>query len=240
MSSPETLIYIKKSLKSWFRRPGLKSISSYFKYYGTWRDHLISGRNSVDDQTPWMCFPAIEFLKNIASPGMRVFEYGSGGSTMFWQSRVQEIVSVEHDLPWYNQIKERLLRDAINNVTYILCEPVQDPDFSKKKFEDPRGFISGDPAYTGKIFENYARTIDSYPDHHFDIVIVDGRARPSCIQQALPKLKVGGWLVIDNTERKYYMAPFPFEPKSWKISTFAGPVPYMREFSETSILKKLC
>lgn len=216
------------------------SISSYFKYFGSWREHLLPGRNSVDDQTPWMCFPAIEYLKNIVNPGMRVFEYGSGGSTMFWQSRVQEVVSVEHDLPWYNQIKERMQRDSIKNVKYILCEPGPDPDFPKKNFENPDDFISGDISYSGKSFENYARSIDSYPDQYFNIIIVDGRARPSCIRQALPKLEIGGWLVIDNTERKYYMNPFAFEPKSWKISTFAGPVPYMREFSETSILKKLC
>jgi hypothetical protein len=239
MPTVDPVIYLKKSLKSFLNKPRLKDLFSFIRYYPSWREHLLPGRNSVDDRTPWMSFAAIEFLKKITTQEMRVFEYGSGGSTMFWISRVQEVISVEHDLFWFTNMKEKLDQQSLKNVRYCLAEPVLDPRFPEKRFENPADFISSDPLYAGKNFELYARTIDQYPDDYFDIIIVDGRARPSCIQQGLPKLKKQGWLIIDNTERKYYMAPFSFDPKSWKISTFAGPVPYMRDFSETSILKKL-
>jgi len=239
MSTADPIIYLKKSLKSLWNSPRPKNLFSFVRYYPAWREHLRPGRNSVDDKTPWICFAAIGFLKKIVRQDMCVFEYGSGGSTMFWISSVQELISVEHDLSWYRNMKERLDKQPSRNFQYILAEPIPDLQFGEKQFENPDDFISSGPEYAGKNFEQYARSIDAFPDNYFDIIIVDGRARPSCIKQGIPKLKKNGWLIINNTERKYYMAPFPFDRNSWKISKFAGPVPYGRDFSETSFLKKL-
>jgi hypothetical protein len=239
MPTADPVIYLKKSLKSLWNKPRLRNLFSLIRFYPAWRKHLRPGRNSVDDQTPWISFNAIEFLKKIVRPDMCVFEYGSGGSTMFWISRVQELVSVEHDRSWYSILEEKLDRLSVQNIQYILAEADADPRFFEKDFKNPGHYISSDPGYAGKNFERYAKSIDVYPDQYFDIIVVDGRARPSCIQQGLPKLKKNGWLIIDNTERRYYMAPFSFDRNSWKISIFAGPVPYVRDFSQTSFLKKL-
>ena len=120
---------------------------------------------------------------------MHVFEYGSGGSTLFWISRVQDLISVEHDLSWYTNMKKNLDRQPLRNVQYILAEPIPDPGFQKKQFGNPGDYISSDLEYVGKSFEQYAKSIDAFSDNYFDIIIVDGRARPSCIQQGIPKLK---------------------------------------------------
>jgi len=239
MPVPDPVIYLKKTLRSLWNKPRLNTFISSVRYYTDWRDHLAPGRNSVNDRSPWISFSAIRFLKKIIRKDMRVFEYGSGGSTLFWISRVQEVVSVEHDHSWYSNMKKQLDEQEIQNYRYMLVEPLNDPGFDHKRFKNPDDYISADPAYKGKNFEQYAKSIDSYPDGYFDIVVVDGRARPSCIKRGIPKLKKNGWLIIDNSERKYYFAPFPFDKNSWKISKFAGPVPYTRDFSETSFLKKL-
>jgi hypothetical protein len=239
MPTSDPVIYLKKSLKSLWNKPSLKTLFSFFRYYPAWRKHLKPGRNSVDDRSPWISFAAIDYLKKIVREDMRVFEYGSGGSTMFWISRVREVISVEHDLSWYANMKEKLDLQSVQNIQYILAIPAPDPKFREKQFENPDDYISSDPAYTGKNFENYVKSIDQFPDHYFDIIIIDGRARPSCIQRGMPKLKKNGWMIVDNTERKYYSAPFNFARNSWEISKFAGPVPYMHDFSETSFLKKL-
>ena len=76
------------------------------RHYPAWREHLQPGKNPVDGRTPWISFSAIELLKKITRPDMRVFEYGSGGSTMFWISRVKELISVEHDLSWYHEYEK--------------------------------------------------------------------------------------------------------------------------------------
>ncbi|HET7003020.1 MAG TPA: hypothetical protein VFI33_16960 [Puia sp.] len=239
MPIPDSVIYLKKTLRSLWNKPRLNTLISSVRYYADWRDHLKPGRNSVIDRSPWISFSAIQFLKKLIRKDMRVFEYGSGGSTLFWITRVKEVVSIEHDTSWYFNMKKQLDEQSVQNFKYILAEPVNDPQFGKKRFEDPEDYISADPAYKGKNFEQYAKSIDTYPDNYFDIIVVDGRARPSCIKHGIPKLKRNGWLVIDNSERTYYLAPFSFEKNSWKTSKFAGPVPYTRDFSETSLLKKI-
>jgi len=234
----KSVIYLKKSLKSFLIHPMPGNILLFMKYYPAWLKYLQPGLNAVTEKLPWISFSAIDFIKKMVRKDMIVFEYGSGGSTLFWASRVKKIISVEHDPEWYLRMKTALELQQIKNVEYILAEPVNDAQFSEKQFENPDHFVSSDKDYPGKNFEDYVRKIDHYPDRFFDMIIVDGRARPSCIKYSLSKLKTNGLLIVDNTERKYYLAPFPFNKGSWKIRTFAGPVPFMYDFSETTILEK--
>lgn len=69
---------------------------------------------------------------------------------------------------------------------------------------DPTSYRSGAGDYLNYSFKKYVKSIDEYPDGYFDLILVDGRARPSCILHSIPKLKSGGLLVVDNAERSYY------------------------------------
>lgn len=73
-------------------------------------------------------------------------------------------------------------------------------------------------------FETYVKSIDKFPDNYFDLIIVDGRARPSCIKHAMNKVKTGGVLLIDNADRTYYLQPFPvlLTQDKWKLLDFIG------------------
>jgi precorrin-6B methylase 2 len=53
---------------------------------------------------PWMTYPAIEFIRKRVKPDMSVFEYGSGGSTIWWANQVREVISVEHDRAWFEKV----------------------------------------------------------------------------------------------------------------------------------------
>src|SRR4030095_4954133 len=129
-----------------------------------------------------------------------------------------------------------LVRQKITNVNYILSEPYSIPGFEKKQFHLATDYISGDPSHSGKSFETYARTIENFPNESFDVIVVDGRARPSCILHSLKKIKKAGYLVVDNSERKYYLSGFDFT--NWRSWNFFGPVPYSYNFSRTSIFQK--
>lgn len=50
----------------------------------------------------------------------------------------------------------------------------------------------------------YNQIIETYSDQYFDLILVDGRDRVKCVQSSITKLKSGGWLVLDNSEREYY------------------------------------
>lgn len=82
-------------------------------------------------------------------------------------------------------------------------------------------------------FKAYASAIDAYPDGHFDVVMVDGRARTSCLVHALPKLRKGGLSILDNAEREHYTVKSAVLDRLEPILQGMAPVIFNRDFSET-------
>jgi hypothetical protein len=69
--------------------------------------HLLSTAlmRSVDragEPLPWFTYPAIEFLRQLDLSGKRIFEYGCGGSTLYWSRVAAHVDSVEH-LPEFHR-----------------------------------------------------------------------------------------------------------------------------------------
>lgn len=139
-------------------------------------------------------------------PGNRVFEYGSGGSTLYFAQKGVEVVSVEHKEDWRKQVLKALKDRGLVTPQVVLARP------TRKKTER---FAPGDPdlfqtghGYKGKSnnmwFEDYVKVIDRFPDKHFHLVFVDGRSRPACLKRAICKVRPGGILVLDNSERRRY------------------------------------
>jgi hypothetical protein len=171
---------------------------------------------------------------------MRVFEYGAGGSTLFWAKRVREVVSIEHDRMWGERVQATLSHQGLRNCHVRLIEPVEEPDASRGSPADPADYVSADTNFRGFSFRNYARSIDDYPDGAFDLIIVDGRARPSCGTHALPKVKTGGFLLLDNAERDYYAAIHQkLESLGWQRHSFFGPGPYNLYFWLTTVWRNV-
>jgi hypothetical protein len=57
---------------------------------------------------PWMNYPVVEFLKERLHKDLTVFEFGSGYSTIFYAKLAKRVVSVEHDVSWYEKLKPAL------------------------------------------------------------------------------------------------------------------------------------
>src|SRR4030095_1446538 len=62
--------------------------------------NLISRKPPVELELPWFSYGAIEFLENYLQNETRVFEFGSGGSTLFFAQRAQSVVAVEDNAHW--------------------------------------------------------------------------------------------------------------------------------------------
>jgi hypothetical protein len=196
-----------------------------------------SGRNALDDGFPWITFAATRSLRKLLSSSARVFEYGSGGSTLFLASRVSRVVSVEHDPIWHAAVLDRLR--PTSNVDLLLVPPNDVVD-DAGHHGHPAGHCSTDPRYIGRSFCDYASAIDSFPDAYFDVVLVDGRARPSCFDHAVPKLKVGGSLILDNADRDAYAPAFAAATDAgWPCAHHFGPGPYVPYFWDTVIWTKV-
>lgn len=57
---------------------------------------------------PWLVPECVEWLAGVARPGMRVLEFGSGGSTIWFAERGCEVVSIEHDADWWGAVAARV------------------------------------------------------------------------------------------------------------------------------------
>jgi hypothetical protein len=62
---------------------------------------------------PWITYPFIKFLEGRLNKTMRVFEYGSGNSTLFYAKSVAQVISVEGDAKWYNYVSSRIPKNVI-------------------------------------------------------------------------------------------------------------------------------
>jgi hypothetical protein len=218
-------------------KQGNFSALSALPYYNRWADSLKEGKNALADKQPWITFPAIDRLNGFLDRNSKVFEYGGGGSTLFFTDRVAETITVEHDKAWFTSLEQLIGNSPKWKGRLITPEPLNG---SREDPADPEAFYSDDASFKGYEFRKYVTAIDNYPDGYFDLVMVDGRARTSCIHYAHKKIRKGGWLVLDNSDRTYYTINnqallhdnFRLELDAWSL------VPYLNHFSKTTIWSK--
>jgi len=55
---------------------------------------------------PWYTYPAIEYLLQFDLSNKSVFEWGSGGSSLFFSKRAKNVCSVENDSKWFENINK--------------------------------------------------------------------------------------------------------------------------------------
>ena len=209
-------------------------------YFPQWKEALLPGHNSVTDERAWITFDALDYLDRWLLPTHRVFEYGGGGSTLFFCKRASFVATVEHDGQWFDILTQKVKEKNLRNWEgfFIPGEPVTDG--SPPRPSDPNAFRSGGKGFENQSFEKYAKAIIRYPPASFDLILVDGRARPACIQQALSQLRPGGLLVVDNAERDYYTAAFEdgFKMQFEPVLTAYSPGPYAAIFTITLVMVK--
>jgi hypothetical protein len=228
--------YIKEAIKLQNNYPNDCNIWNLVRFFPKWQTSLCHKSNPLKDEKPWITFSAIDFLEKTLTKEMRVYEYGMGGSTLFFAKRVKEIVSVEHDETWFDLVKESINKKEYNNWEGYLIEAEVSVDNINIDPCNPNFYTSDDKNFTGKIFKKYAMSIDKYPDQYFDLVLIDGRARPSCFKHAYKKVKNGGIIMLDNTDRDYYLIHInAIIGKDTKMLDFPGFCPYLTHISKTSV-----
>lgn len=216
------------------------SIRSHFKIYHEWKSQINSKRDPIDFRLPWINIPAkdfiVDYLKNKTE--VKIFEFGSGGSTLFFLNYSNYVISVEHDEEWFNVVKKRISELKVEGWSgnLIKPEPQQNKQTMQSDIGDPLKYISSDKNYENYNFKNYATFIGNFPDNYFDVILVDGRSRPSCFWHSMNKVKVNGLLILDNAERDYYLSGIKIFPEKFKlaISPFSAII-CTEQFSKTNI-----
>lgn len=207
---------------------------TYSTPYGYKLDYLKSHFIKITHPLPWMNYKAIEYIINRIANIETVFEYGSGQSTLFWLSMHKTVVSVEHDSAFYKKLWAQISTGSKLDYQLIPPEVVQVQDIYDPA--NPSHYQSSDDRC--HIFKKYVEAIDVFNDESFDIVVIDGRARPSCIMHAVRKIKPNGMLILDNSNREYYLKNTAHLFLNWKRHDFTGTVRGLLHQEKTSFFIK--
>lgn len=166
---------------------------------------------------PWIAQGAIRFCEKHLTQEHIGLEWGSGRSTAWFGSRLKSLVSIEYHQVWHSTVMNQLHKKGINNVD---CRYI------------PLGHKPEEPTYP--YYEKtpqYVSVVEEFQDKSIDFVVIDGHYRQACILVSLGKIKPGGFLLVDNTNR------LPIEewgvPADWPIVHQSRNV-----MTETTIWKK--
>lgn len=155
--------------------------------------------------TPWLSQAAIVTLEKLLTREMVGLEYGSGNSTLFIASKIKHLTSVEHNDQWFRIVSKELSERGLTNVDYQCIPPRPEPSPDNTEIIFP---VRHPPFQTRREYADYFSFVTSFPEKHFDFMLIDGRARVECSLNALPRLKEGGIFVLDNSDRRRYATVF--------------------------------
>lgn len=161
---------------------------------------------------PWFSYGATMWLQARVGESATVFEYGAGQSTLWFAGRVGTIVSVESDEGWASRLRPELPANA--EVLVRRCQG------------DSATAPAGDP-YVAAIAER---------DDTYDVVVVDGLARVTCMEAASAHVARAGIIILDNADRPAYRAALALmNERGFGRLDFVGPVPGAGRQGTTSV-----
>lgn len=207
----------------------LQLAASFIPWWGSFGADDELTKHSV----PWFTYPTVRFLRRHVRPQWRVFEFGSGASTIFFALRCQEVFAIEHDSLWAEKVQRSLDKLGIGNcrLQHIEAETKK----VSSSFVDRLEYGSMFEGWEDCAFENYVKSIDNHADQSLDVVVIDGRARADCLRHAIDKVAPGGILILDNSERARYQAAMNEVPNDWVRLELPGPCARTEFFTKTTI-----
>lgn len=120
---------------------------------------------------PLISYRAAKHLDGLFRNNWRGVEFGSGYSTPWLAKRLGFLLSIEDDPNWHRRVEGLLAATDPTAVRHEL-----------------------------RTAESYA-ALAEFPDGFFDFALVDGSQRADCIAAVVPKIRPGGWLYLDNSDK---------------------------------------
>lgn len=176
---------------------------------------------------PWWTFGASANVRDFLAqrPHARVFEWGSGSSTLWLAKRSESVISIESDTGWA-QMVSRAVPEHVTIVTPSIPPAGADTLVRSRRW-----------GYRSLDFTAYANAIDAVPGD-FDLIVIDGRAREACFTKALPRLATGGTIVFDNTNRRRYARVLKRHSPSVAVTATRGLTPILPWPSTTALVTR--
>lgn len=191
-----------------------------------WQKSFLEGlsQDSQGSALPWMTYPFIEFILKKLQPHHKIFEFGSGSSTLFFAPKVQKIVALESNKKWHEIMQIKLGEIGAKNVELVLMEDALE-----------------NPTYEN-FAQNYATNSKNFaPDlqNNFDFIIIDSLKRFSCAKNSIEAIKPDGAIILDDSERQHYKKIFDFfAEKKFRKQDFFGIAPGQFRIKNTTVFWK--
>jgi predicted O-methyltransferase YrrM len=188
---------------------GPMGVSGWVRYPAAW----WRARSGRTPERPWIVPASIGWLRRRIRSNWSVLELGSGRSTVWFARRAGRVISFEDNEYWYPRTSERLEEAGLSNVDLRL-RPVED----------------------------LPSEVASLPDASFDLVVVDFLeasevTRIDCIGPAREKVRPGGYLLLDDSDRPGYAEAFELLA-DWRFRRFTGIKDEWPEACETGIFRR--
>tara|TARA_B110000003_G_scaffold275872_1_gene319864 strand:- start:5406 stop:6017 length:612 start_codon:yes stop_codon:yes gene_type:complete len=151
------------------------------------REILYQKKNPTD---PWLTAESIKILNSILKKDDVGLEFGSGRSSIWFANKVKFINSVEYKKEWFDIISKQIK--------------------SKKKLKKKINIR------LLKEKNDYIGYIRTFKKESLDFCLVDSIWRDYCALNVIPKIKVGGILILDNAN--WYIPSHSKSPNSIRIN----------------------
>lgn len=191
---------------------------------------------------PGLPYSARQYLKQCSSKETKAFMYGANETTNLLLQRANEIVVVDDN---EDNLKELQKFSFIGKNNNKLCPKLIN---SQKAGEisinlnsyDPLAYRSHDEIDNSLCFKNYAQGIEEYQDNYFDLVILSGRARSACFMHSVAKVKIGGYIIVDDIDHPANRCILDMaEELGFTFRKYIGAVPGRSEISKTAFLRRV-
>ena len=166
-----------------------------------WFNASLHRQSPLDLGLPWLSLRCVDFLDEFLRPGMAVFEYGGGGSTLYFARKRCRVVTVEGYRRWSRLIRARLDEALGDGAAAVEIREIAGAD-------------DGEPPQ-----EEYVKQV-----HHggpWDLILVDGAHRLACLKAARDELRPNGVLLLDNADLEGYREVPKLLP-DFERSSFTG------------------
>lgn len=199
------------------KRPG--DSLSYVRTLPCWR------KQPLDYALPWYSFAAIDWIEKNIKPTHRVFEYGGGGSSLFYASRACSVTVAESHVDWAFVIRNSARDGGYSNV-HVVHHQLNDDDaasFANHPFFDcieegaPWDVISVD-CFCG-----------------FGTGGLGGALRPHALSLAKRSLASNGFIILDDS---WLYAAELKACSGWTVRDFASLGPSRYGLTSTAILTR--
>jgi hypothetical protein len=167
-----------------------------------WVSDRLLKLSPISASLPWMPYSTILKLNYIIKKDFNILETGSGGSSLFYLRRCNNLISVEHDKKWLKELEKNISLTSFKKRWTIVLRPLN----GKSKNESA-----------------YLQFLRQQQDESFDLISVDGRLRSESLKIVSHKVKKGGYLLLDNSDRNEYKEGIEFiDDLGWSKQDFNG------------------